>query len=76
MNRFITRILSICTDSFRVFGECAQIISNIWNEIIFLTAFKGILLLKKVWKNQLFGSCMTKKFHAAYSVNMRNDLHI
>jgi hypothetical protein len=43
-NRFIPRTLSIRTDSFRVFRECAQIILNIRNWIIFITAFKGILL--------------------------------
>ncbi len=47
-NSFIPRTLSIRTDSFRIIRECAQIISNIWNGIIFITAFKGILLQKKV----------------------------
>ncbi len=48
MNRFIPRTLSIRTNSFHVFRECAQIISNIQNWIIFITALKGILLQKKV----------------------------
>ncbi len=47
-NSFILRILSIRTDSFPVFGECGQIIFNVWNWIVFITAFKGILLQKKV----------------------------
>ncbi len=45
---FIPRILSIRTDSFRVFWECTQIILNIRYWIIFIPAFKGILLQKKV----------------------------
>jgi hypothetical protein len=42
-------ILSMRSDSFPVLGECAQIILNIRNVIIFVTAFKGILLQKKVF---------------------------
>ncbi len=86
-NRFFPRILSIRTDSLYVFGECAQIILNIQNGIIFITAFKGILF-KKVYtvcvqldqrptrNNQLFGPSLTKKILSAYSDNMRNDLRI
>ncbi len=47
--RFILRMLSIRTDSFRVFRECAEIISNFRNGIIFLIAFKGTLLPETVW---------------------------
>jgi hypothetical protein len=46
--RFIPCILSIYTDLFRIFGECAQINLNIRKGIIFFTAFKGLLLKKKV----------------------------
>ncbi len=69
-NRFIPRILSVRTDSFRVFGEFAQIIFNVRNWIIFLRAFKRILLQKKyvcvqvdrraTRNDQLFGPSMTK----------------
>jgi hypothetical protein len=45
--RFIPHILIIRTDSFHVFGECAQIISNLWNGIIFFTAFNGVLFKNK-----------------------------
>ncbi len=46
--RFFSHILSITTDSFPVAGECAQMISNTRNGIIFFTAFKGILPQKTV----------------------------
>ncbi len=69
-NRSIPHILSICTDSFCVFGEWAQIILNIRNGIIFITAFKGIILQKKyvcvqldrrpTSNNRLYGPSMTK----------------
>jgi hypothetical protein len=84
-NRFIPRTLSKRTDSFRVIRECTQIISNIRNGIIFITAFKGIILQKKVCmcptgpktcKNRLFGPSMTKKFPSAYSDYTWNDLRI
>ncbi len=45
-NILIPLILSLCTDSFCVIGESAQIISNIQKGIIFVTAFKGTLLKK------------------------------
>jgi hypothetical protein len=76
----------ICAVSFRVLGECAQIILNIRNGIIFFIAFKGIVLQKKyvcvqlnrrpTRNNLLFGPTLTKKFLSAYSDNMRNDLQI
>jgi hypothetical protein len=87
LTRFFPRILSIRTDSLYVFGECAQIILNIQNGIIFNKAFKGILL-KKVCtvcvqldqrptrNNRLFGPSLTKKILSAYSDNMWNDLQI
>ncbi len=57
--RFIPRIPSIRTDSFRVFGECTQIILNVRNWIIFITAFKGILFKKSMyvckWTEELQG---------------------
>jgi hypothetical protein len=37
------------TDSFRVFGECAHIILNVRNWIIFITAFKGIFKKKSMY---------------------------
>ncbi len=47
-NRFISRILSMHTDSFCVSGECTQKMLDIQNGIIFVTAFKGTLLQKTV----------------------------
>ncbi len=48
MNRFTPHILSIRLDSFPVLGECSQIILNNRNLIIFITAFKEILLQKSI----------------------------
>ncbi len=60
----------VCADSLCRFGESAQIISHIWNWIIFFTAFKGTLLQNKyvcvqldrrlTKYNWLFGPSMTK----------------
>jgi hypothetical protein len=78
MNWFIPRILSIHTDLFRIFSECTYIISNIWNEIIFFTAFKETLLYfikqfvsvqldpRPTRNNWLFCFSLTKKFFCIF----------
>jgi hypothetical protein len=85
-NRFIPCILSIHTDSFCVFGECVQIISNIHDGIIFFTASKGHYVKKQyvcvqlkqrqTRYNWLLGSSSTIKFLSLHCYNMRNDLQI
>lgn len=87
MNRLIPRILNTHTDSFRVFGICAQIILNIRNGIIFFSVFKGTLHQKTVcsdvcnWTKNPQGiiNYLTLIWHkkcSAYLDNMRNDLQI
>ncbi len=72
-NRLIPCILSISTDSFRVFGQCTLVILNIRNGNTFFTAFKGILLKKKyvsvhldrrpTRNNRLFGPSLLFVLH-------------
>ncbi len=70
-NRFVPRFSVLVHISFCIFGKCTQIISNFWNEIIFFTAFKVILLQKNyvsvqldqrpTRNNWLFGPNLTTK---------------
>ncbi len=88
----ILHILRIYTDSFHVFSVYEHSAYSqytyrfIWNEIIFFTAFKAILLQKKyvcvqqdrrlTSNNRSFGLSLSKKFLSMYSDNMPNDLQI
>ncbi len=85
MNKLMPCILSIPIDSFRIFGECAQIILNVWNGIIFFLAFKGILLEKSMhvcnWTKDLQGIInylvlAWQKNFFPHILIMRNDLQI
>ncbi len=81
----IPPILYICTDSFHIFSEYQQIL-NIRNGIIFHTAFKEILLLKKykcvqldqrpTTNNRLFALVWQKKILSACSDDMQDYLQI